>query len=123
MYNLQKIKLIGPMLTEDATKTILLGTVISHLDYMNSILIGLLDKDYKKLQHVQNVAAKSVMKKTKTDTVTGCLRTHHWLPIKYQIQYKIAILVYKSLHQLASQYLQGPHKTGRKEPWKKYVIH
>ena len=33
IYNIQKIILIRPMLTEDATKTILLGTVISHLDY------------------------------------------------------------------------------------------
>ena len=47
MYNLQKIKLIRPMLTEDATKTILLGTVISHFDYVNSILIGLPDTNYK----------------------------------------------------------------------------
>ena len=52
LYNLQKIKLIRPMLTEDATKTILLGTVISNLDYVNGILIGLPDIDYKKLQHV-----------------------------------------------------------------------
>ena len=47
MYNLQKIKHIRPLLTEDATKTILMGTVISHLDYVNSILIGLPDTDYK----------------------------------------------------------------------------
>ena len=40
-----KIKLIRPMLTEDATKTILLGTFISHLDYVN-------------------IAAKLVMKKS-----------------------------------------------------------
>ena len=66
MYSHQKIKL-RPMLTEDATKTILVGTVISHLDYVNSILIGLPDTDYKKLQHVKNIAAKLVMKKAKTD--------------------------------------------------------
>ena len=57
MYNIQNIKLIRPMLTEDVTKTILLGTVISHLDYVKGILIGLPDTDYKKLQHVQNIAA------------------------------------------------------------------
>ena len=44
-YNLPMIKLIRPMLTEDATKTILLGTVISHLDYANSTLISLSDTD------------------------------------------------------------------------------
>ena len=90
MYNLQKIKPIRPLLTEDATKTILLGTVISHLDYTNSTLTDLPDTDYKKLQCTQNIAAKLVMKKTKTDSVKECLRTLHWLPIKYQIQNKIA---------------------------------
>ena len=73
MYNVQKIKLVRPMLTENATKTILLGTVISHLDYVNGIPIGLSDIDYKKLQHVQNIAAKLVIKKAKTDSATECL--------------------------------------------------
>ena len=105
MYNLQKIKLIRSMLTEEATKTILLGTVISHLDYVNGILIGLPDTDYKKLQHVQNIAAKLVMKKAKTDSATESLKTLHWLPIKYWIKHKIATLVHKLLHQLVPQYL------------------
>ena len=80
--------------------------LISHLDCVNSILIGLPDTDYKKLQHVQNIAVKLVMKKAKTDSVTECLRTLYWLLIKYWFKHKIATLVYKSLHQLASQYLQ-----------------
>ena len=46
------------------------------------------------------------MKKAKTDSATECLRTLHWLPIKYWIKHKIATLVYKLLHQLAPQYLQ-----------------
>ena len=60
----------------------------------------------KKLQHVQNIAAKLVMKKAKTDSATDCLKTLYWLPIKYWIKHRIATLVYKSLHQLAPQYLQ-----------------
>ena len=70
------------------------------------MLTGLPDTDYTKLQHVQNIDAKLVVKKTKTASVTECLRTLHWLPIKYQNQHKIATLVYKLLHQLAPQYLQ-----------------
>ena len=73
---------------------------------MNSILIGLPDTDYKRLQHVPNIAAKLVMKKTMIDSAMECLRTLHWLPIKYQIQCKIATLVYKSLHQLVPHDLQ-----------------
>ena len=46
------------------------------------------------------------MKKAKTASATECLKTLHWLPIKYQIKHKMATLVYKSCHQLAPQYLQ-----------------
>ena len=37
-----------------------MALVISHLDYANSILIGVLDVTIKQLQHVQNMAAKVV---------------------------------------------------------------
>ena len=46
------------------------------------------------------------MKKSKTDSATEYPRSHHWLPIKYQIKHKIATLVYKLLHQLPPQHLQ-----------------
>ena len=31
----------------------------------------------------------------------------HWLPVKYRIQFKIAVLAYKSLHNLAPEYLSA----------------
>ena len=43
MMNLQQIKLIRPFLNPEACTTLMLGLVMSHLDYCNSILVGLLD--------------------------------------------------------------------------------
>ena len=35
------------------------------------------------------------------------LKHLHWLPVSYRIQYKIALLTYKSLHSTASPYLSS----------------
>ena len=43
MINLQQMKLIRPFLNTKACTTLMLGLVISHLDYCNSILVGLPD--------------------------------------------------------------------------------
>ena len=37
--------------------------------------------------------------------MTPILRELHWLPVLERINYKIAVLTYKSLHQLAPDYL------------------
>ena len=44
------------MLDENVAHTLVLGLVISHLDYVNGILSGLPDIGINKLQKVQNAA-------------------------------------------------------------------
>ena len=58
MMNLQRLKLIRKYLTEETAKVLVLGPVLSHLDYSNAIFVGLKDKDIKAMQRVQNAAAK-----------------------------------------------------------------
>ena len=60
-YHNQCIKNIRYLLTQEATEILVLGTVMSHLDYCNGILVGLLDVDVSKRQCVQNIAAKMVV--------------------------------------------------------------
>ena len=59
MLNIQCFKNIRHLLTQEATETLVLGTVISHLDYCNGILACLLDVDISRMQFVQNIAAKN----------------------------------------------------------------
>ena len=61
MLNIQHIKNIRHLLTQEVTEIPVLGTVISHLDYCNSILVGLPEVDITKMQHIQNTAAKMVV--------------------------------------------------------------
>ena len=107
MMNLQRLKSIRRYLTKETAKVLVLGLVLSHLDYSNAIFVGLPDKDIKAMQRVQNAAAKMVLLKTKYDSSTDALKSLHWLPIKYRVDHKMLTLVYKCLHDKALDYLKN----------------
>ena len=52
MGNLQKLKQIRNCLTPEATATIAIGLVTSHLDYANAIYSGLPKSEFGKLQRI-----------------------------------------------------------------------
>ena len=95
------------MLTKDATYTLVLGLVISHLDYSNGIMFGLPETSLRKLQVMQNIAAKLVLKMDKYSSATEARRLLHWLPIKARIEFKILSLVYKCLEGTAPEYVRN----------------
>ena len=81
--------------------------VTSRLDYCNSLLYGIPDYKRKQLQRIQNIAARVV-------TLTPCSPQHHitevlndlhWLPVKKRIIFKILLLTYKCVNNIAPKYL------------------
>ena len=79
--------------------------ITSRLDNFNAVLVGLSGELLHKLQLVQNNAAKMVTKTKKYDYVTPLLYKLHWLPISYNIDYKIILLCFKALNNLAPVYV------------------
>ena len=53
MLNIQCIKNIRHLLTQEAMETLVLKTDMSHLDYCNGILAGLPDVEINRMQHVE----------------------------------------------------------------------
>ena len=49
MWNLQKIKAVCDILPEETCKTLVMGLVISDIDYTNAILVGVPEADIHKL--------------------------------------------------------------------------
>ena len=106
MANFTRIRSIRHLLDTDTTAGLCLSLCISHIDYCNSLLYGIPHSSLKKLQRVQNMCARLVLRRSKTDSATACLRDLHWLPVKYRIHHKILTLTYKSYHSIGRVYLQ-----------------
>ena len=106
MFNLVHIKGLRPPLTVEAANILVMGLVISHLDYTNSIITGVPDVTIKQLQCVQNIAAKVVLQADKYASPRECMKNMHWLPICKRIEHKLLTIVYKCTRGIASNYLQ-----------------
>ena len=83
----------------------LLVVIASRLDYGNSLLYGIPISSVRKLQQVQNTAARLISKTRKYDHITGVLQNLHWLPISERIKYKLLLITYKAIHGQAPPYL------------------
>ena len=79
--NIQKLKHIINVLTQDAARLTVHGMVTLHLDYANALYYGLPESSIKKLQRVQNIAAKVILGKTMSESSKDCLMALHWLPV------------------------------------------
>ena len=115
-FHLRNIGKARRVLTEDATKTVMQSLVMSRLDYCNALLIGIQQDLIAKLQRLQNSAARIVSRTRKYEHITPVLIKLHWLPIKFRIQFKVLLLVYKALNRLAPKYIKEllvPYKPRR----------
>ena len=106
MANFIQIRSIRHLIDSDTTAGLCLSLCISHLDYCNSLLYGIPQSSLKKMQRVQNMCARLVLRKNKKDSATACLRELHWLPVKYRIQHKILTLTHKCYHNIGPAYIQ-----------------
>ena len=105
LLELRRIKQIRSFLNEGAVKTLVSSFILSRLDYCNSLLYGLPMDTLKRLQLIQNNAARLILKKRKRDHLTPMFRHLHWLPVQTRIKYKIAVLCFKCVHGYAPNYL------------------
>ena len=74
------------------------------LDLHNALLLGLSQRPVVKIQRFQNTEAHIFTCQKKTWHITLILRELHWLPVRYRIQYKVPLQVYRALNTL-SDYL------------------
>jgi hypothetical protein len=103
LYNIAKIR---DYLDDDSAQQLIHALVHSHIDYCNVLLIGLPQYLIKKMQMVQNSAARVLCRLRKYDRISKVLKELHWLPVAYRIRFKLCVLVFKALHDLGPEYLK-----------------
>ena len=105
--HLFRIAKIRASLTIVACKTLVHALVIYRLDYGNALLYGITDRLLHRLEMIQHSAARIIMciKRHDRQSITAVLRRLHWLPVKWHINYKIVVLVFRALHSLAPVYV------------------
>ena len=96
---LRRLDQIQHYLSLDSAKKIAVAFILSRLDYCNALLMGIPDEKVKKLQRIQNSAARLVLRRSKHDSVTVLLRRLNWFPVKARIEYKVALLCHRCIYK------------------------
>jgi len=104
-WQLKKISSIRHFISGEVTVKLVVTLVFSKLDYCNAMLFGIPQCMLKRLQIVQNNAARLVFRRRRCDSVTPLLRRLHWLPVERRIVFKACVLVYRCLEKSAPPYL------------------
>ena len=107
MLNLLKIKASRKFLTKEASSKAVIALVTSHLDYANSILVGLPKVSIDQLYTVSaEYSSKIIVGRSKYESSSKCPEELHWLPIECRINFKVIALVFRCIHRLAHSYLK-----------------
>ena len=105
-YYLRTISPIRKYLSTQTTEILIHAFVTSKLNHRNSLLYNVPKNVIKKLQSVQNAAARLITRSRKCDHITPILLDLHWLPVSERIKFKILLLTFKALHQQSPTYIQ-----------------
>ena len=106
--NLRDIGRIGSKLNKDLKLQLVHSCVLSILDNGNATYAGLNVAQLNKLQKIQNAAIRFVFGlygKDRRLPISPYLKELHFLPVFYRIKYKISLLVFKCINNLAPNYL------------------
>jgi hypothetical protein len=104
-YHIRNIGRVRKYLTQEATEKLVHAFISSKIDYGNALLFGIPDSLLKRLQRIQNTAARVVVRASKYEHITPVLQKLHWLPVKQRVEFKIILLTFKALNGLAPIYI------------------
>ena len=102
IHNLNRIK---KFLDYETLEKLIHCFISSKLDYCNSLFLGLPASLIKRLQRVQNVAARILTSTLRYEHITPILFQLHWLPVKARVIFKVLLLVHKCFYQIGPSYL------------------
>jgi len=104
---LRHLRIIRRQVPTTVFQSLVIALVLPHLDYCNSVLYGLLTSLIRRLQSVQNAAARLIFGIRRFEHISPALISLHWLRIPERITFKLAVLTYRAVHGAGPSYLQS----------------
>ena len=107
--NQRNLAKIASKLDHDLKVQLVNSNILCFLDYCNAVYSGLSEKDIQKLQKIENNAVRFIFGlygKKRLQALSPYLKKLHFLPVQYRITFKIGLLVFKCLNNMAPKYLQ-----------------
>ena len=105
-YHIRNLWRIRRFIDTESCHAAARALITSRLDYCNAIFTLLSSSDVKRLQRLQNSAARLVFAVGRKVDASSLLEKLHWLPVKKRIIFfKVLLYVYKALNNSAPSYL------------------
>ena len=118
--NLQNIGKIGSKLTRGLKIQLVHSCIHSIIDNCNATYFGMNDFQLQKLQKIQNSAARFIFGlkgKERWQSISPLLKQLHFLPVRFRVKFKIALLAYKCINNIAPPYLTELVKIRQTHAW------
>lgn len=87
-FQLRLLSKVKSFLSFKNFEKVIYAFITSKFDYCNSLYAGISQTALSQLQLVQNAAAELLMGFHKWDHITPVLRSLHWLPVRYRVDFK-----------------------------------
>ena len=104
-FQLRNISRIRKYLSRYANEQTIHSFITSRLDNNNALLYGLPANELYRLQKIQNTAARILTFSRKSSHITPILEELHWLPVNQRMVFKLLMIAYKCINNIAPSYL------------------
>uniref|UniRef100_A0A8C1UC21 Reverse transcriptase domain-containing protein n=1 Tax=Cyprinus carpio TaxID=7962 RepID=A0A8C1UC21_CYPCA len=104
-FQLRLLAKVKPFLNCSDLEKAIHAFISSRLDYCNALYVGISQSSLRRLQLVQNAAARLLTNTCKREHITPILSSLHWLPVSFRVDFKILLFVFKALNGLAPPYI------------------
>ena len=91
----RQIRSIKKCLSYDSLRTLAVALILSRINYCNTLLAGLPEKQLCRVQSLINTTARLITGTRKFDHKTLVLKKLHWVKVRDRGVYKILLLIFK----------------------------
>ena len=104
-YHLRRIRQIKRFIDDSSLQLLVQTFTTTRLDYCNGLLVNCSVAVRKRMQQIQDSAARLVCSEPARSRAAPLLHRLHWLPVGKRITYKLCVLMFDVYHGTSPVYL------------------